>query len=136
MEDILEASSTVIHVPLDEEHSRTSITQEIAQGIGASSSKVVSNTTGGRVDDDKVEGYQVPQENIVPLKSTNIRPITENKDNSEGGTNLQKKFRPAVVLLPKSNKGTFTSSVLLLPLYLIYTCRDQFSNDGKEGKNS
>lgn len=116
MYDFPTASSTIFHpeAPLDEGRSRTPIPEAFARGIGESSK--VADTMGKsrkHVDDvqsdDQLEGYQVSQARVVPLKTADVLQITEPEDNGEGGSNLQKKFRPAGAIFPKFNTGAFPS---------------------------
>jgi hypothetical protein len=63
------------------------------------------------VDDEQIdEQFEGSQEKVVvPLKTTDVRPVTEPEDNGEGGSNLQKNFR----LAGASNKGTSAVRIII-----------------------
>ncbi|KAF8815970.1 hypothetical protein BYT27DRAFT_6482472 [Phlegmacium glaucopus] len=126
MEDFPMASSTVIHPnpPLDEGLSHTPIPEEFGREIDGLSNAA---TAGGRVhysqksrkhvddeqSDDQLEGDRVSEETAVPLKKIPyVRQITELEDNGEGGSNLQKKFKPRGAFFPKSLDQIVSSTLV------------------------
>ena len=125
----------------DDGCSRTTVTASADKGIGGSSSNVAdtmeervkhSQKSRKHVDDEQIdeqsEGSQ--EKVIVPLKTTDVRPVTEPEDNGEGGSNLHKKFRPAGA----SNKGT--SAVRInIGCQLCILSSHGFSNDSQDGKS-
>lgn len=58
-------------------------------------------------DEDRLENHKVARKRLTPLKTAELRQTSVLEDNGEGGSSLEKKFRPAGALFPKSNKGTF-----------------------------
>ena len=135
-EDFPIASSTVIHdkAPLDEELSRTT---PIPYGAGAergvagsSSSSKVPDVAEEKISrhsyksknadddhhdtDDQLEVLQ-EEEKASSLKIADPEPVTEPEDGGENKSNSQKKFKPTVALLPKSNnnKGTCVAIIII-----------------------
>jgi hypothetical protein len=107
-------SNTIIHpeVSLDEQSLAVTPTPDvIGKGIGGSSK--AADTIGGKLESksEKRANVQfsdqpeVPQEKAFPLKVADLQPIAEPEDNDESGSKSPKKFRPAGVVFPKSNKG-------------------------------
>lgn len=116
-------SNTVIHseVSLDKQPLAVTLTPDvIGKGIGRPSKAddtipwKVESKFEKRANVEHTNQPEVPQEKAFPLKAADLQPIAEPEDNGPGGPHSTKKFRPAGVLFPKSNKGYLFCSLGLL----------------------
>lgn len=117
-QDLPMASSTVIHpeAVFDEQPLGSPKPDGVGKAIGGPCK--AAHTTEGKADHSQehadgeriIDQLEIPQKTVVvPPKAANLQPIAELQDKGEGGSNSLKKFKPAGVLLSKSNRGTFVS---------------------------